>query len=115
MRTFVYHNSRCRKSRAGLDLVKSKTDDIEIIEYLNAGISAACIKKLSQQLNVNITDMVRTQEDYYKKELKGKSFSSEEWAQIISENPKLLKRPIVVKGNKAAIVESADDLEKLFQ
>lgn len=114
MKISVYHNPRCRKSRAGLDLVKSKTDEIEIIDYLNTGISAACIKKLAQQLNVNITEMVRTQEDYFKKELKGKNFSSEEWAQIISENPKLLKRPIVVKGNKAAIVESVDDLERLF-
>ena len=94
--------------------MKSKTDEIDIIDYLNTGISAACIKKLVQQLNVPIIDIVRTQEDYYKKELKGKNFSGEEWAQIISENPKLLKRPIVVKGNKAAIVETVDDLERLF-
>ena len=94
--------------------MKTKSDQIEIIDYLSTGISAACIKKLSQQLNVPIIDIVRTQEDYYKKELKGKNFSGEEWAQIISENPKLLKRPIVVKGNKAAIVESVDDLERLF-
>jgi len=114
MKISVYHNPRCRKSRAGLDLVKSKTNEIEIIDYLKAGISAAEIKKIAQQLNMSITDMVRTQEDYYKKELKGKKFSNEEWAQIISENPKLLKRPIVVKGNKAAVVESADDLERLF-
>lgn len=114
MKISVYHNPRCRKSRAGLDLVKTKTDEIEIIDYLNTGISAAGIKKLAQQLNVAITDLVRTQEDYYKKELKGKKFSNEEWAQIISENPKLLKRPIVVKGNKAAIAESVDDLERLF-
>ena len=114
MKISVYHNPRCRKSRAGLDLVKSKTDEIDIIDYLNTGISAACIKKLVQQLNVPIIDIVRTQEDYYKKELKGKNFSGEEWAQIISENPKLLKRPIVVKGNKAAIVETVDDLERLF-
>jgi len=114
MKISVYHNPRCRKSRAGLDLVKSKTSEIEIIDYLNTGISAACIKKIVQQLNVPIIDIVRTQEDYYKKELKGKNFSGEEWAQIISENPKLLKRPIVVKGNKAAIIETVDDLERIF-
>ena len=94
--------------------MKSKTDEIDIIDYLNTGISAACIKKIVQQLNVPIIDIVRTQEDYYKKELKGKNFSGEEWAQIISENPKLLKRPIVVKGNKAAIIETVDDLERIF-
>ncbi|HBG70984.1 MAG: hypothetical protein A2W93_03220 [Bacteroidetes bacterium GWF2_43_63] len=114
MKVSVYHNPRCRKSRAGLDLVKTKTNEIEIIDYLNTGISATGIKKLSQQLNISVKDMIRTQEDFYKKELKGKNFSEAEWLQIISENLKLLKRPIVVKGNKAVIVESADDLERLF-
>lgn len=114
MKVSVYYNPRCRKSRAGLDLVRSKTDEIEIVDYLNTGISATSIKKLSQQLNISVKDMIRTQEDFYKKELKGKNFSEAEWLQIISENLKLLKRPIVVKGNKAAIVETADDLERLF-
>jgi len=114
MKVSVYHNPRCRKSRAGLDLIKIKTDEIEIVDYLNTGISATGIKKLAQQLNMSITDMIRTQEDFYKKELKGKNFSEAEWLQIISENLKLLKRPIVVKGNKAAIVETVDDLERLF-
>ncbi|MPM85996.1 putative protein YfgD [bioreactor metagenome] len=114
MKISVYHNPRCRKSRAGLDLVKTKTNEIEIIDYLNTGITPAALKKLTQQLNMNVTDLIRTQEDYYKKELKGKNFSDEEWLQIIAENPKLLRRPVVVKGNKAAIVESVDDLERLF-
>jgi arsenate reductase (glutaredoxin) len=114
MKTTVYHNPRCRKSRMGLDLVKAKTDEIEIIDYLNNGISPATIKKLSQQLNLNVSDMIRTQEDYYRKVLKGKIFSEEEWMQIISENPKLLKRPIVAKGNKAIIAESVEEVEKLF-
>lgn len=114
MKIYIYHNPRCRKSMAGLEMLKSKTAEFEIIEYLKSGIDAKTIIKLSKMINIPVTDMVRTQEEYFKKELKGKKFSAEEWAQIISENLKLLRRPIVVKGNKAVIVESVDDIEKLF-
>lgn len=114
MKIYIYHNPRCRKSRAGLEMLKSKTEEFEIIEYLKSGIDAKTIIKLSKMINIPVADMVRTQEEYFKKELKGRLFSTEEWAQIISENLKLLRRPIVVKGNKAVIVESVDDIEKLF-
>lgn len=113
MKAIIYHNPRCRKNRAGLELAMEKFKDIEIVEYLKTGISPQTLKKLSQQLNIKVTDMLRTQEEYYKKELKGKNFSDEKWLKIISENPKLLKRPIVVKGVKAVIAESIDDLNLL--
>ncbi len=115
MRTTVYHNPRCRKSRAGLEWVKTQTSDIEIVDYIGNGISPTVLKKLTQQLNLKITDLIRTQEDIYKKQLKGKNFSDEEWLQIISENPKLLKRPIVVKGNKAVIGENEEICKSLFE
>ncbi len=115
MKIIIYHNPRCRKSRAGLEWVKNYTSDIEIVDYIGNGISPAVLKKLAQQLNLKITDLVRTQEDIYKKQLKGKNFSDEEWLQIISENPKLIKRPIVVKGNKAVIGENEDICRSFFE
>jgi len=46
--------------------------------------------------------------------LKGKIFSDEEWIQIIIENPKLLKRPIIVNKYKAVWADPADLTDKLF-
>ena len=56
--------------------------------------------------------MLRTQEEYYKKELKGKNFLMKNGYKLYQ---KILncKRPIVVKGVKAVIVESIDDLNRL--
>ncbi|PLW92154.1 MAG: arsenate reductase (glutaredoxin) [Marinilabiliales bacterium] len=114
MKVVIYHNTRCRKSRGGLEFLKNHTDDFEIVEYLKTGLSPEDISKLLKQLNLKVQDIIRTQEDIYKKELKGKNFTNDEWISIISDNLKLLKRPIIVKGNKAVIGETEDAVASLF-
>jgi len=110
----VFHNTRCKKSRAGLEHLQSKTDNLEIIQYLKEGISQDEIKEIVLKLNISPSDLVRTQEDYYKKELKGKSFTDEEWIQIISENPKLLKRPVVLTKHGGVLGDPPENIDKLF-
>ena len=58
--------------------------------------------------------MVRTQEAIYKSNFKGKNFTDDEWVKIMIENPKLIKRPIVVRGNKAVWGDPAEKLSILF-
>lgn len=110
----IYHNPRCAKSRAGLDYLKTKAQDFEVIDYLKTGLTAEKIRQVLQRLNVKPLELVRTQEAYFKQQLKGKNFSDEEWIQIIIENPRLLKRPIIVNNYKAVWADPANLTDKLF-
>ena len=110
----IFHNPRCNKSRAGLDYLKTRTEDFEIIDYLKTGLTKETLHQILQRLNVKPVELVRTQEAYFKQQLKGKIFSDEEWIQIIIENPKLLKRPIIVNKYKAVWADPADLTDKLF-
>ena len=110
----IYHNPRCKKSRAGLQFIKDKTNDIEIVEYLKNPISEGELKELLMKLNKKPLDMIRTQEAIYKSDFKGKNFTDDEWVKIMIENPKLIKRPIVVKNNKAVWGDPAEELKILF-
>ena len=110
----IYHNSRCKKSREGLQYLEASGKEFEIIEYLKNGLSVEELKEILLKLNKKPADIVRTQEDYYKKNLKGKEFTEEEWIQIISENPKLLQRPIVVDRHKAVLAQPANELDCLL-
>ena len=69
----VYHNPRCRKSRAGLEYVKSKASEVEVVEYLKEPFTEEGFKKLLMKLNKKPMDMVRTQEAIYKSDFKGKN------------------------------------------
>ncbi len=111
----VYHNPRCKKSRAGLQYVQERTEEVEIIDYLKNPLTEKELEVLLMKLNKKPLEMVRTQEAYYKSELKGQQFNDNEWIRIMTENLKLIKRPIVVKGNKAVWGDPVEELEVLFK
>ena len=111
----VYHNPRCRKSRAGLEYVKNKSGDVEVVEYLKNPLTEDELKTLLMKLNKKPQDMIRTQEAIYKSDFKGKNFHDDEWVKIMIENPKLIRRPIVVRGNKAVWGDPAEEIDVLFK
>jgi arsenate reductase (glutaredoxin) len=110
----VYHNPRCRKSRAGLDFVKSKAQPYTVVEYLKTPFSREQFKEILMKLNVKPFDMVRTQEDLFRQQYKGKNFNDEEWITILLENPNLIQRPVIVKGYKAVIGQTEEEINKLI-
>ncbi len=110
----VYHNPRCRKSRAGLEQVKSTGLEPEVIEYLKTPFTPESLRKLLIKLNLKPIDIIRKQETLYKKELKGKNFTDEEWIKILCENPQLIRRPIVEAEYKAVLGDEPDALQEFL-
>ena len=110
----IYHNPRCAKSRAGLKYLVDNNIEHQIIQYLKKDLSADDIKILAVKTGLKPKELVRTQEDYFKKNLKGKEFSDKEWFEIIAENPKLLQRPIVVNGDKAVLAQPPEKIKNII-
>jgi len=110
----IFHNSRCKHSRAGLDYLKSLTSDIEVREYLSDSITLKELKEILLKTNLKPSQIIRTNEEYFKMYLKGKKFTDDELMKIILENPKLIVRPIVVGKYKAVIGNPVEEIDKLF-
>jgi len=110
----IYHNSRCKKSRAGLQYLQEKGIEPEIIEYLKVPIDEEELKDILTRLHKKPIEIIRTQEEKYRKELKGRNFTDEEWVKIMVENPKLIQRPLVVKGPRAVIGDPATNIDVLL-
>jgi len=109
----IYHNPKCRKSRAGLQYLQDKGIECYIVEYLKTPLTREQFKDLLMKLNLRPVDIVRTQEDDFKENFKGKNFTDEEWITIMLENPKLIQRPIIVKGYKAVVGHDIAEIERL--
>ncbi len=101
----VYHNPKCRKSRAGLEYVRKFDKACEVREYIREGITADEIRNLVKMLGVSPFETVRTQEDYYKENLKEQVVTDDKWYEILAQNPRLLRRTIVVCNGKATIAD----------
>jgi len=111
----IYHNPHCRKSRAGFQYLKEKNQPVEVIEYMKRPLTEKEFEKLLIKLNKNPVEVVRTQEEYYNKNLKGKNFNDHEWIRIILENPKLLRRPIVEGQYRAVIGDPVENIDVLIK
>lgn len=110
----IYHNNRCKKSRAGLQFLQDKGLEVEVIEYLKTPLSIVELSQIFAKLNRKPSEMIRKQEAIFKSNFKGKNFTEEEWIRIIAEHPKLLNRPIIEKGNKAVWGDPVDNIEDLL-
>jgi arsenate reductase (glutaredoxin) len=107
----VYHNTRCKKSRAGLQYLQDKGLEVEIIEYLKNPLTVSELTDIFAKLGRKPSEMIRKQEAIFKSNYKGKTFTEDEWIRIIAENPKLLNRPIIIRGNKAVWGDPVENIE----
>lgn len=110
----IYHNPRCTKSRQTLQLIKDAGKDVEIIEYLNNPVSFEELKAIIEMLGIKPEQLLRKNETVYKERFKGKSYSDDQWIEIMIENPKLMERPIVVEGKKAIIGRPPENVKQLL-
>lgn len=100
----IYHNPSCSKSRETLKILQDNNRQPEIIEYLHEPPNKQELTKIIMMLGISPRQLLRTTEPEYKNaRLDDESISDEQIIAAICENPALLQRPIVVKGNKAII------------
>ncbi|HHQ6534963.1 arsenate reductase (glutaredoxin) [Serratia fonticola] len=101
----IYHNPRCSKSRETLALLEQHGVEPQVVLYLDTPPSVAELKKLLQELGfTSARELMRKKEDLYKElKMADETLSEEQLLQAMVSNPKLIERPIVVKGGKARI------------
>jgi arsenate reductase (glutaredoxin) len=104
MTVTIYHNPRCSKSRQTLALLEERGLVPRIVEYLKTPPTAAELKAILNKLGLKPRDLVRQGEARYAElGLKDRGVDDDTLITLMAANPILIERPIVVRGNKAAI------------
>ena len=106
----IYYNPRCSKCRIALQ----KIGKVEIIEYLKTPPSKGELKEILAKLGMKAEEIIRKKELLFEK-FKGRQYSEDEWVEILSKNPVLIQRPIIVKGDKAVIGRSEEKLKEIME
>ncbi|MBQ0151284.1 MAG: arsenate reductase (glutaredoxin) [Chryseobacterium sp.] len=94
----VLHNNNCSKSRAILEYLDENGVPFEIIDMINDPLSTLELKTILKKLNQSIFSIVRTSDKLYLENYSSRKYTDEEWLKILSENPSLIQRPIIIKG-----------------
>jgi arsenate reductase len=110
----IWHNNRCSKSREAKKILEERNIDFEVFEYLKEDISKDMIQDVMKKLKVtDIKDMLRDGEDEYSL-LDIKNKTQNEIIDIVVNTPKLIQRPIIIKGDKAVIARPIQNLQDLL-
>lgn len=110
----IYHNPRCQKSREGLAFLEASGEEFKIIKYLENTISENELTTIISKLGIKPLDLLRTNEAIWKSDFKGKELSDSAIVLAMIHHPKLIERPIVVKGNKAVIGRPSEKINELL-
>jgi arsenate reductase len=99
----IFHNNRCSKSREALELLKDNKCEIEIRDYLHIPPSKKEITEILNMLDCKAIDIVRKNESLFIEKYKDKKITNAKWIDILSKNPILIERPIIIDGEKAIV------------
>lgn len=99
----VLHNGNCSKSNAVLEYLDENGVQFEIINIVEDPLSVLELKTVLKKMNQSVFHIIRKEEKLYLEKFAGKDYSEEEWLQILSENPSLIQRPIIIKGSVAML------------
>lgn len=104
MNITIYHNPRCSKSRQTLDLITSRGVEPIVVEYLKTPPNETTLRILIQALGIEPRQLLRKGESVYKElGLDDVRLSDEALIKAMLDHPVLIERPIVTRGDRAAI------------
>lgn len=110
----IYHNNRCSKSRSALQILNERKLDIEIVNYLDNPPTIDELSQLLNKLGLKPEQITRTKEALFKEVFTNELIDKETWIKLLTENPKLIERPIVEFENTAIVARPPELLLELL-
>lgn len=99
-----WHNPRCSKSREALALLSQKGIEPTVREYLKDAPSETELRDLIAKLGLaSARDLMRTGEADFKDQGLKAVIDEAVLITAMAHTPKLIERPVLINGEKAAI------------
>ena len=99
----ILHNNACSKSRGILEYLDENGVAFEIIDIINEPLSETELRTVLKKLHCPVTDLVRTNDKFYKETFRDQNLCDEDLFQMLLKNPSLIQRPVIIKGSVAMI------------
>ena len=114
-KVLIYHNPRWGKSRESVQILNDLNVEYEIVDYLNNTPSVDELQYLAIKMGIKAREFIRTKEAIFKELNLQPHLDDEHFIfQKMSENPKLIERPIIVKGERAVLGRPPEKVEELL-
>jgi len=111
----LYHNPRCSKSRQALQLLQENGIEPQLRLYLDNPPSRDELITLLAQLDIEPRALMRQGEAEYKdNHLGDPALSNDQLIDALVRYPRLIERPIAIRGAKAVIGRPPENVLELL-
>ena len=111
----IYQKPACSKCRATISILKDSGQEFEMVNYYETPLTAEQLRGLIEKLGMNAWDLLRSDEPLANSlKLNERKLLDEELIKIMVDNPDLIQRPIVVRGNEAVLCRPPERVSKLL-
>lgn len=105
----VLHNTACSTSRHALDVATEVGADVEVVQYLKQPLDRAALLDLLERLEDPPGDLVRKDRFFREQGLDPADYTTpDQVADLLVEHPRLMERPVLVRGDRAIIGRPKD-------
>lgn len=112
----ILHNPQCSTSRHAMETAAETGTPIDVVLYLKTPPDRAQLQDIIDKLADPVADLVR--KDGYFRELGLSADDYTDTAAVIDllvEHPRLLQRPVLVRGDRAIIGRPKDRVEPFLR
>lgn len=118
-RLVLYHNPACSKSRGALKILREKLGEgeasFDVVEYLKSPLTEADLREIIGMIDEPAAELVRKDGHFRELGLAAADYTSEDSVvNLLLEHPKLMQRPVAVRGGRALIARPSEKVEELL-
>lgn len=110
----IYHNPRCRKSREALQLLEVSGVPFRVVDYQKEPLSPEDLEVLLRKLGIPAEALLRKQEALWKEQYRGQTLTEAELIGLMVTHPRLMERPVLVRGERALIGRPPEKILELI-
>lgn len=105
----IFHNPKCSTSRHAIDELAEAGADAQVVQYLKTPLTRDELLALMDKLEDPAADLVRKDSSFAELGLSADDYTTPEAvAGLLAEHPRLMQRPVLVRGNRAIIGRPKD-------
>jgi arsenate reductase len=105
----ILHNAACSTCRYALAEAEQTATATEIVQYLDTPLDRAALLELMSKLEDPPADLVRKDAYFAELGLDADDYvTPDAVADLLAEHPRLMQRPVLIKGERAIIGRPKD-------
>ncbi|RMD51227.1 MAG: arsenate reductase (glutaredoxin) [Ignavibacteria bacterium] len=112
----IYHKPTCTTSKKALKKLEEMGIDFDVVKYYETPFTKNKLKGLLKKAGLKPADILRKRAKEYKElDFKNKNYTQDEILSFLVDNPDLIERPIIEKGDKAILARPVEKIDEFLK